>query len=119
MTKTARSVFVFGIYLFAVAFQLVLVPNLLLGMFRLPDTSEVWIRVVGLLAFVIGYYYVQAARMGLATFFPFTVHGRVLAFFGFIAFYLMGWVAAPIILFALVDLLGAAWTWMAMRQEQG
>ncbi len=119
MTKTSRSVFVFGIYLFAVALQLILVPNLLLGMFGLPETSEVWIRVVGLLAFVIGYYYVQSARSGLAAFFPFTVHGRVLAFVSFTAFYLAGWVAAPIIIFAVVDLAGAGWTWMAMRSERG
>ncbi len=119
MTKTARTVFVFGIYLFAVALQLLLVPNLLLGMFGLPETSEVWIRVVGLLASLLGYYYVQSARSGLTAFFPFTVHARVLAFVGFALFVLMGWAKASLILFGLVDLLGAGWTSAAMRNERG
>lgn len=119
MTKTARTVFVFGIYLFAVAVQFLVVPNLLLGMFGLPETSEVWIRVVGLLALLLGYYYVQCARAELTAFFPLTVHTRVVVFLGFGAFVLMGWVEAPLILFGLVDLLGAGWTWMAMRSERG
>ena len=118
MSKPARTVFIFGIYLFAVSLQLLLVPNLLLGLFSLPETHEVWIRVVGLLALLLGYYYVQCARQGLAAFFPLTVYARVAACAGFVFFVLMGWAAAPLILFGLVDLLGAGWTWMTLRGEQ-
>ena len=73
MSKSAISVFVFGLYLLVVGSVLILVPNLLLSLFAIPETSEVWIRVVGVVAAVLGYYYVQAARNELTAFFRATV----------------------------------------------
>ncbi len=49
MTPAARSVRVFAINLALLAVALLLAPNLLLGAVGLPTTSEVWIRVVGML----------------------------------------------------------------------
>lgn len=60
MSQAARSLFVFGIYLFLLGAVLVVAPNLLLPLFQMPETSEVWIRVVGMLVFIVGYYYVAA-----------------------------------------------------------
>jgi len=51
MSKAAFTVKAFGVYLVLLGIALVLVPNLLLGLFGIPSTSEVWIRVVVLLAF--------------------------------------------------------------------
>ncbi|MGE0443554.1 MAG: hypothetical protein AB7S39_23970, partial [Gemmatimonadales bacterium] len=62
MTKSAMTVFFFGLYLFLLAITLIVAPNTLLGLFRMPPTSEVWIRVVGMLTACIGVYYVVAAR---------------------------------------------------------
>lgn len=56
MSKSARSVFIFGLYLGVLGIILLVTPNFLLGVFQLPSTNEVWIRVVGMLLFLLGIY---------------------------------------------------------------
>ncbi len=117
MSKTARSVFTFGIYLLLTGATLVLVPNLLLRTFMLAETHEVWVRVVGTLALLLGFYYVQMSRMESAEFFRLSVYTRASVVVFFTAFVLLGLVGAPLIAFGVVDLAGALWTWSSLRQE--
>ncbi len=116
MTKASKSVYYFGFYLLATGLTLIFVPNMLLRMFGLEPTSEVWVHVVGALAFAIGVYYVLVAPTNNETFLKATVYNRVLiaAWFGF--FVAMGWVKWQLMLFGGVDLLGALWTWSALRK---
>jgi len=60
MSKSARSVFVFGLYLGVLGIALLVVPNALLGMFFLRGTTEVWVRVVGMLVLFLGFYCVMS-----------------------------------------------------------
>ena len=76
MSSGARSIFVFGIYLAVVGIALLVVPNLLLGAFLLPGTTEVWVRVVGTLSLFLSFYFIQSARAGLTEFFRLTVYVR-------------------------------------------
>ena len=57
MSKAALSMFIFGIYVILFGIILMVVPNALLAIFGLPATTEVWVRVVGMLVFLIGYLY--------------------------------------------------------------
>lgn len=119
MSKAARSVFYFGIYLIALGLLLLLVPNLLLTVFGVPATKEVWIRVVGVLVCDLGHYYIQAARKELTVFFHWSIYSRSWVFFCFIAFVAFQLVAPIIMLFGAIDLLGAAWTVIALRSSEG
>ncbi len=117
MSAVGRSLFVFGWYLAGLGTLLVLVPNALLGLFGLPPTDEVWIRVAGVLVLVIAYFDV---RMGREDFLPFarlTVHARVSVLVLFVGLVLAG-VARPIlILIGAIDVAGAAWTAAALRRD--
>ena len=115
MSDPACSVFVFGLYLLVLAIVLLVAPNFLLEMFFLPSTSEVWIRVIGMLLFYLGFYYIQAARKEMTDFFRWTVYTRSTIIVFFVAFVLLGFVSPPLILFGVVDLLGAIWTGLALR----
>lgn len=117
MTPAARSLQVFGIYLIGLAALLVLAPNLLLGMFGMPLTQEVWIRVLGLLVAIVGAYDVIAAMNALTPLFLPTVIARTLVFVAFVAFALLGLAPPQLVIFGVVDLLGALWTWRALRAE--
>lgn len=118
MKESAKSVFYFGIYLLAVGCTLLVVPNLLLGAFGISPAEDVWVRVVGMLALILGGYYITAARNSLEAFFQMTVYLRssVILFFG--AFVALGMVEPPLLLFGLIDLLGAGWTELALRKEK-
>lgn len=117
MNGAATSIRVFGIYLMLLGPVVIAAPNVVLALFGLPPTSEVWLRVVGLLAAILGYYYVQAARHGLLPFYRASVPARAMAFLGFVAFFLLRFVKPPLILFGVVDLSGAAWTFFALRSS--
>jgi len=115
MTPAARSVRVFAIYLGLLAIALLLVPNLLLRAFALPPTTEVWIRVVGMLVALLAVYYWTAAAAELTVFFRASVLCRGTVPLFFVIFVTAGWTAWPLLIFGIPDALGAAWTWQALR----
>jgi hypothetical protein len=112
--RASLSVLVFGTYLVVLGLTLLLAPNLLLGLFGIPRTDEVWVRILGVVLVVIGYYQIQAGRNRSDWFMRASVLGRTgiaLTLFGLVA---TG--AAPLViaLFGAVDLAGAMWTAYAL-----
>jgi hypothetical protein len=117
MSNSIRSITVFGVYLILSGLSFILVPNIILPLFGLAATSEVWVRLVGLLAFILGIYFLNSARAKDRRFFGDTVLGRVVFCTGVILFVIAGWASPVLVLFGLIDLAGAAWTWAALRAE--
>ena len=118
MSQAAKSLFVFGIYLCGLGLILVLVPNLILQVFRVPPTNEVWIRVNGMFVLCLSFYYVQTARNELTSFIRWTVWARVVVIFFFAGFVLLASAPRAFLLFGLIDLLSAMWTWLALRRDE-
>lgn len=118
MSRAAKSLFVFGIYLCGLGLALLLVPNLMLRAFGVPPTQEVWIRINGMFVLCLSFYYVQTARNELTNFIRWTVWARIAVIFYFAAFVLL--VSAPkaLLLFGLIDLLAAIWTWLALKRDE-
>lgn len=117
MTPVARSLKVFAVYLALLAVVLLFAPNTLLGVFGLPATSEVWIRVVGMLVAFLAVYYWTAAGTELVPFFRATVLCRLTVPVFFLAFVVGGWSTWPLLLFGVIDAAGAGWTWWALRHR--
>ena len=116
MSNPAKSVFAFGVYLVGLGAIFVIKPNILLTLFGFPSTSEVWIRIVGMLLLILAFYDIQAARKELIDFFQWSVYARSSVIIFFTAFVMFGFVSPMLILFGVVDLLGAIWTGLALRQ---
>jgi hypothetical protein len=117
-SASAFTVKFFGIYALLTGLNLMFAPNMLLGMFGIPETNEVWIRVVGVLAFNIGIYYWYAAKCEAKAFFEATVYARGFVFIAFATFAALGLVNKALILFGCVEVAGAIWTWLALRKEK-
>jgi hypothetical protein len=115
MSKAAKTLLVHGIYLAVAGVGFVAAPNLLLALFGFATTVEPWIRTTGMLAAVIGFFFIQAARHELAAFFRWTVYSRVAVFVLFVGFVLLGYARPMLLLFGVIDLLGAIWTYSAIR----
>ena len=115
MSKSACSVF--GLYLVVLGIILLVAPNFLLWFFAVPSTTEVWIRVVGMLVLFLGFYYTQTARKEMTDFFRWTVYLRSTVIIFFVVFVLLGLVSSQLILFGVIDLLGAIWTGLALRSH--
>ncbi len=117
MSGVARSLVVFGWYLAGFGMALVLVPNLLLGIFGLPPTEEVWIRVVGVLVLVIAYFNVRLGREEFLPHARLTVHARVAVLVFLVAFVLTGLAKPILIVVGVIDFAGALWTAAALRSH--
>jgi hypothetical protein len=118
MSNPARSIFVFGIYLALIGLGLLIVPNTLLGLFMLPATADVWIRVVGMLSLFLSFYFIQAARGEATAFFQWSVYVRSTTILFLIAFVLLGYATPYILPFGVIDLAGAIWTGLTLRSAK-
>lgn len=117
MSRAAKSLFVFGLYLCALGGFLLLSPNFLLRTFGAPATNEVWIRINGMFIICLAFFYVQAARHGLTPFIYWTVWARVAVIFYLSAFVILQGAPKALLLFGLVDLLSAGWTFIALKRD--
>ena len=117
MTSSAFSVKVFGIYLLLAGCALLFAPNAFLAMLWVTEAKEVWIRVLGAVVMIVGYYYWTCGRDDLKPFFAASVYGRF--FFFLCSGALVAFANAPtvLLLFGVTDLFGAAWTMFALRSE--
>ena len=118
MTRSGKSLWIFGIYVLFVAAGLLLVPNTMLGLLQLPQTNQIWPRIVGIPLVLLGSYYFLAGRNDLMEFIRWSVFARASVILFYVAFIVIGLAQPILILFGVVDLLGALWTGLALRTER-
>lgn len=116
MHPAANSVKYFGLYAIVTGIGLVLVPGLVLAPLGIAAPTEIWIRLVGALAIPLGYYYWACGSSDTVAFFRATIPGRIV--FAATAVLLIAAFSAPkqLLLFAAIDLAGAAWTALGLRK---
>lgn len=115
MSKAAKSLFVNGIYLVVISLGFLLAPNMPLVMLGFPATTEVWIRIVGMLLLILAYYYIQSARNEVTDFMHYAVHGRASVIVFSVAFVIFGLAQPALIMFGIIDLAFAIWTYWALN----
>src|SRR5690349_4571920 len=118
MSNLKLSMTVFGIYLLLAGLSFILIPNIVLPIFGFPATTEIWIRLTGLLTFILGTYFLYSVRHEDRHFFRVTLYGRLIFFTGVTLFVLFKLASPMLIAFGILDLIGAAWTWSALRATE-
>jgi hypothetical protein len=115
MHPASLSIKVFGVYVVLTGIGLLLAPGLALAPLGIAAPTEIWARVLGALAIVLGYYYWSCGVAGAQAFFEASVKGRLL--FTALCVLLIVAFGAPwqLLLFGAVDVAGAAWTWRGLR----
>ena len=116
MSKPARSIQIWSIYVLILGGGLAVVPNLILSAFGVAETDEVWIRVLGVVLLSLAVYYWDAARYETRNLFVASVLVRLFVVAALVVFWATG---APwqLLLFAAVDAGGALWTLSALRAD--
>ncbi len=117
MIPASKSIYYFGIYLSLLAVSLLAFPNTVLGLFHITPTTEVWIRLVGVVVLDLGILYVLMAPSNNILFMTLTVYLRASVLLWFILFVALDMAPVQLILFGLVDAAGAAWTFFALRKQ--
>lgn len=119
MKGAVRTMYAFSVYLFVVGVFLAIGPNTLLALVGLPETNEVWIRILGIVSLLLALYYFDAARDNSRSFFAASILGRGFSKAALVVFWATGhpW---QLLIFASVEWAGAIWTYTAMSfQAQG
>ena len=116
MSTTAKSIFYYSFYMMGMGLGLFFIPNLILGFFGF-ETTEVWVRILGLLAFCTGTLYFHCARTNQTGFFRATVPERVVFFLGIMGLVIFLDLSPMLAAIGSVDLLGATWTGLTLRQK--
>ncbi len=66
----------------------------------------------------LSFYYVQAARSELTNFIRWAVWARLAVIFYFTAFVPLVSAPGALLLFGLIDLASAVWTWRALKKDE-
>ena len=117
MSKSAKSVLIFGIYLAVIGLILLIVPNALITPFGIEPTNEVWIRLSGILLMALAVYYTLGAKHEIVVIMKATDFIRLTIIFFFTAFALFKLVSPNIIIFSAIDFLGGVWTLLMLKNE--
>lgn len=125
LDRGARSLLVFGIYRAILGGCLIVAPRLVLHLAGgAPGAggggggggagSEVWLRLVGLLLWVLAFYDVEAARLDLTPFMHVTVLTRYFLLVALAVLVVLHIARPGLLVFGAVELLGAVWTRRAL-----
>jgi hypothetical protein len=120
MTRAALSVYMYGLYLISsVALPFLIIPHFTLGLFALSAGDELWVRFTGVLAGVLGGFYIAAVLTRNNPVLSWTIPARY-ASASFMAVMVALSVTGPgLLLFAALDALSASITWVALRADAG
>ncbi|TDQ15076.1 hypothetical protein DFQ04_2962 [Algoriphagus boseongensis] len=117
MTPSAKSVFYFGIYLTLVGLTLLFIPNLFLSLIGVENTSEIWIRLAGILLIALSVYYIVAVKHQLSIIFKVTAFIRCTIIIFFSVFVYLEMMEPVMLIFGAIDFAGGVWTYLAMKKE--
>lgn len=115
--RATLSLRVWGYYLAAIGGILLGAPNTLLGLVGMPPTEEVWIRVVGMLTWILAYASFQSVRTRNLEYMTWSRNARFAVPFFLAAFVALGYAGPALLPFGAIDLAGATWTWWAIRAD--
>ncbi len=117
MKSSVISIKVFALYVVATGLGLMLIPNIWLAPLGFPPAEDFWVRVLGLVAFVLGYYYWTSALTINRSFFTASIYGRCLFGAGTVGLVVIAAAPWQLIILGAVDVAGAIWTKLAMQAE--
>ncbi|MEJ2123092.1 MAG: hypothetical protein P8Z76_20860 [Alphaproteobacteria bacterium] len=108
----------YGLYLVSGAgLPFLIIPHFTLGMFGLTAGDDMWIRFVGVLAGIVGSFYVAIVLTHSQKLYFWTVPTRYVTAAFMCAMVAFGEVGVALLIFAALDALSASITWVAIRAD--
>lgn len=108
------SIVTWAVYVLAVGLGLLLIPGPFTDLFGIDEPREVWVRVLAVVLLVLGAYYFGAAIHRARWLFWYSVPVRILSGVA-LAVLAVTEDVWQLWLFALLDVAGAGWTFVALR----
>ena len=114
MSPVGLSVFVWGVYIAAIGVTFLFIPNVFLKVFRFEPTQEPWIRVLGVILIDLAVLYIVCGLNNVELFAWLSVFVRYWVLVGLTGLAVARQAKPQLVLFGIVDALGATWTLLVM-----
>jgi hypothetical protein len=116
-TRTGTSLIGFGSYAAFMGAWFLIAPGPMLDFLLTARTTEHWIRLLGLSAIVLGFYYIAMGRAESWAFARASLWGHLLMALGMVG--LVATKIAPVLLLGIAgnEMLGLLWTTLALRAD--
>lgn len=118
LSPAARTIVVFSFYIWLSGLVMILWPQMLLAWSGSGLEAAPWVRVLGLVLLILGYYYFASGRSEQVGFFRATVWGRWFSFPLFLSLGLAGLLPILMAFGTLIDVAGAFWTYQALCKQR-
>lgn len=116
--RAALSTLCWGIYVIVNGVSMIIDPKGTLELMGFSPAAEMGIRMAGLLALVLGFYYVQMGRYDFTPFYTWKIMGHTAGILIMTLLYLQHLVPANIFIICLSDGLAALWTAWGISQDR-
>jgi len=117
ISKPGISLIVYGIYVIVgLALPFLFIPGPILAIVGMAAPTDVWVRVVGMTALILGFFYLQMGRADLTQFIKWSVYTRLSVPVFFTLFVLLGFAPPVMIALTIPDVLFALWTAWTLRE---
>ena len=114
MDAPTLSIFIWGIYVSLIGLLLFFIPDKTLFLFGHDKPKDYWVRVVGIITFSLGFFYLNSALNEVYSFYWASIYARIAGLIGFSGLVVFKIVKPKMILFGLIDLIGAVWTLLTL-----
>jgi hypothetical protein len=117
MSRPARTLFAFGLYVVLTGLIFLTVPDVLIATLRLPPSPPGWPRIVGILALVIGTYDLVGSHSECLPYIKASVAIRFAFAAAMTILFLTRQMPVTVVAFGAVDAAGAVWTWATLKKR--
>ena len=114
MNAPTISIYLWGIYVMLIGVFLFFIPHKTLSLFGHEKPKDHWIRVVGIIAFSLGFFYLNSAQNEVYSFYWASIYARIAGLIGFSGLVVFKMAKPKIILFGIIDAIGASWTLLTL-----
>ena len=118
MSRARMSIIVYGTYLAAAGAVMGLITHVLMVIARIPDDHSFWVRIAGILAFVLGIKGVQNSTLENASLFRFDNFTRTFAGTYMVVLVLLGIAPKIVLVLSVLEYGGSLWTELAIRADK-
>ena len=118
MSRAALSVYMYGLfYVSMIALPFLVFPQFALGVFGLSAADDMWVRYVGVLAGIIGGFYIAGVLSRTAQLYVWTVPARYASGLFLSLMVMMDEAGLALLIIAALDVVTASITWVAIRAD--
>ena len=118
MSNARVSIVVYAIGLGAFGLAMAFIPNVILSLLGVPTTSELWIRLFGVVVFIVALKAYRFSPLENESMFQFDIYTRSLFATFVVILVLIGHAPPILLLLSAADYGSSIWTWLAIRADR-